>query len=700
MAEDINGSQGAEIDNLKLNISVSSKTNPQKIESLAKSIGKLDDALFTFHDLKLEKLNNGLNALSSTFSAISTGGKQISSLSTRLSNLNKKLTTFDTSIMETKFQKMTSAITPFIEKITSAQDSLVALNGIISGSGKISNPKQPKNSKKSFLNAFKWGTVLHLSRRLGGFIAQISQRGADFTETLNLWETAMGNNLDTATKFVNKMNEAYGVSEKTLMNAQATFKNMLGSLGQISDETAYRLSEGVTQMALDYASLYNQTFAQAMTKFQAALAGQVRPIRSVSGFDITENTLFQLYQSLGGTKTMRQLTRTEKQLLSIYAIFQQMEASGTIGDLAKTMESFANQSRVASEEFQEIMQYSGILITHAIQQLGLMVKLNGFLIFLSDTLKAVAESQGAIQHFGDPFSSTTEGALAASEATDQLNGKLADFDKFRSLSTPQDNALNIDEKLLNALSQYESILSNASMDAKEFADNLKVASKLFDKNGVFNPERWKEIVRYAILFGSALLAIFSLKLAASLVKFVAGFFNLYNYIFLLIGVVGLLVLNWNKLTTFEKVIGVFAAIGAAALVAAAAIAAFHNSWTVGLATTAILGGLAAIIGGFALFKASLSNVEFKSDGGMVSKGTMFIAGEAGPELVTNMGGGQSGVMNMEQLENAVARGMLIGLSSVDFRDDRPINVNIDGQRFFTASRDIYKRNGYDITAIR
>ena len=44
------------------------------------------------------------------------------------------------------------------------------------------------------------------------------------------------------------------------MNAQATFKNMLGSLGQISESTAYALSEGITQMAIDYASLYNVNF--------------------------------------------------------------------------------------------------------------------------------------------------------------------------------------------------------------------------------------------------------------------------------------------------------------------------------------------------------------------------------------------------------------------------------------------------------
>ena len=322
-----------------------------------------------------------------------------------------------------------------------------------------------------FLKIAKWTAVFAVARRFGRVLGNIVQSGADYTETLNLWETAMGSNLNVATEFVNKMNEAYGISEKTLMNAQAIFKNMLGSLGQISDTMAYSLSEGITQMALDYASLYNVTFEKAFTKFQAALAGQVRPIRSVAGYDITENTLFQLYQSLGGTKTMRQLTRTEKQLLSILAIFNQMTASGAVGDLDKTMSSFANQSRVWKESLVEVKNWLGVILTYTIQESGIMVKLNAMLITVARYLETVAKQIGAIQHFeNDPFAGTEQSAIDASKAVDELQGKLLDFDKFRSLSGAEENALGLDEKLLNALSGYDTILGNASNEARELSD--------------------------------------------------------------------------------------------------------------------------------------------------------------------------------------------------------------------------------------
>ena len=635
--------------------------------------------------------------------------------SSEIDTLKLDITVIEKNTTE-KIQNLTQALDALYDRVSAINKVVGQATRKASGGSKTPTPKKTNNdTSKGLLNFAKWSSVLFIARRVGRVVGQIAQEGANYTETLNLWETAMGNNLQVATKFVDKMNEAYGVSEKTLMNAQATFKNMLGSLGQISDETAYRLSEGVTQMALDYASLYNQTFAQAMTKFQAALAGQVRPIRSVSGYDITENTLFQLYQSLGGTKTMRQLTRTEKQLLSIYAIFQQMQASGTTGDLSKTMESFANQSRVASEAFQEIVQFSGVLLTHAIQQSGIMVKLNGFLLFLADTLKAVAESEGAIQHFGDPFASTTEGALSAADATDKLNGKLADFDKFRSLSTPQDNALNIDQQLLDALSQYDSILSNASMEAEEFAKHLKVASGLFDESGVFKPEKWKEISENIKTIGYSLIGIVIVNSISEVVKgiitlqgvlvkaipiLIADFKKLEFGVMGAMTAIALLILGisaffgaWDDMSGLQRALGLVIALASAVTALAIAFHATHN-WAKSLM-------IAGMVTGGALFAYStLTQVSKFADGGLPDKGSMFIAGEAGAELVTNMGGGQSGVMNMEQLENAVARGMLIGLSSVDLRDDRPIYVNIDGQRFFTASRDIYKRNGYDVTRTR
>ena len=461
-------------------LGVSSKAT-SSIDKVVTKLNNLNTTINAIDVGKFATLSSSITAMGNAFQSFNL--KNLSSLSTRLNNFGKKMASMDFTTIQKGFANLTSAITPFIDKITTAENSLRLLNEMLT---KVSGRKLKglsnfgldsgtrSSSKKGgfgLLNLAKWTGVFYMARRVGRVISTIVQSGADYTETLNLWETAMGSNLNVATEFVNKMNEAYGISEKTLMNAQAIFKNMLGSLGQISDTMAYSLSEGITQMALDYASLYNQTFEQAFTKFQAALAGQVRPIRSVAGYDITENTLYQLYQSLGGTKTMRQLTRTEKQLLSILAIFNQMTASGAVGDLDKTMSSFANQSRVWKESLVEVKNWLGVILTYTIQESGIMVKLNAMLITVARYLEAVAKQIGAIQHFeNDPFAGTEQSAIDASKAVDELQGKLLDFDKFRSLSGAEENALGLDEKLLNALSGYDTILGNASNEARKMSD--------------------------------------------------------------------------------------------------------------------------------------------------------------------------------------------------------------------------------------
>ena len=374
-------------------------------------------------------------------------------------------------------------------------------------------PKDKGKGIKELLNVGKFMAVFHAARRIGRAVGNIVQSGADYTETLNLWRVSMNDFEQTATSFVNKMNEAYGISEKTLMQAQATFKNMLGSLGTISDQMAYSLSEAVTKMAIDYSSLYNVGIEDAVNKFQSALAGQVRPVRAVSGYDITENTLYQLYQSIGGTKTVRQLNQTEKRLLAIYAIFNQMEASGAINDMDRTINSFANQSRVMAETFNEVKQYAGMLTTNLLENLGVMTSINAVLSFTAEFLKALGTYMGALQKQPiDIFGTTTEGAEDASKAIDEVKGKLLGFDQFRSLSGQEEEDVDIDEALAKAIGNYGSVVDDSLMGSKEIARQwLESVGLIYDANeGTYElSDKFKNIAELFQILAPMLAGVFT-----------------------------------------------------------------------------------------------------------------------------------------------------------------------------------------------
>ena len=291
------------------------------IDKTVKSLNSLSRAINKFNDVRVvpvvERIDLLFSNLARSTNKINSANlESLASAAKSLSSISKisKLNDIDYNKVSQGFSQLSVAVKPFVDQVKQAEASLVALDGILKRStGKklqniLVNGSSPKE-KGGIFGSLKLVTVLYTARRLGRAVADIVQAGSDYTETLNLWQVAMRNNLDMADEFVNKMNKAYGISSKTIMNAQAIFKNMIGSLGQIDDATAYKLSEALVQMSADFSSLYNVQLESAFTKMQAMLAGQVRPIRS-AGLDMTETTLYQYYQALGGTKSMRQLNRT------------------------------------------------------------------------------------------------------------------------------------------------------------------------------------------------------------------------------------------------------------------------------------------------------------------------------------------------------------------------------------------------------
>lgn len=340
-------------------------------------------------------------------------------------------------------------------------------------------------SAKTKGSIFDVGNLYHIVRlvqfvgrglqKVGNIMKDVVQKGIDYTETMNLWQVAMGKNVDQAEDFINRMAKAYGYATTTLMQYQATFRNMLSNLGGVDSNVSYKLSEYLMQMAGDYASLYNVTIEKAMQSFQSVLAGQVRPIRSVSGYDITENTIFELYQSLGGEKTMRQLSQTEKRLLRIMAIFQQMERSGAVGDLSKTLSNSANQLRIINEQVTELKTWLGNILEMYLRPALPIVQ--AFLMVATEVAKVIAKNLGY-----EAFDGTIAGFEEATEKADELAGKLLSFDKFEALnSSSGDNALGIDSKLLEGMARYESLLDHSKTLAQEMAENI--LPRFIDENG-------------------------------------------------------------------------------------------------------------------------------------------------------------------------------------------------------------------------
>ena len=596
-------------------------------------------------------------------------------------------------------------------------------------------------------SVFKIAATIRYAKKLGVAIGKMVQSGMDFTETLNLWQKAMRGNVSEARNFITEMNRAYGISEKTLMQYQATFKNMLSAMSRISEDTAYKLSEAMSRMALDYASLYNVPIEETMSKFQAVLSGQIRPIRTISGYDVSEQSIFGVYQQIGGTKTMRQLDQTEKRMLRILAIFYQMDETKAIGDMAQTLYTNANQFRIMKEQAQEFTMWVGNGVSYLLEESRILVHINAALIVMKELAKGIAYSLGYREE--TVAQTLFEDMQDANEEAEKFSGLLG-FDKFQALKSGSgQNATDIESVLLSAMEKYESMLGKVNNPAMEKAEKVlhglglemtyyaNVGEKAFEGTEA-EFQKWydtlaeveKKQVSVQKVFdvspitdyvekvktilipfiGVTLVASFvnSFAIIAKVVKFAfAGMGkSMFPFIILATGV-GMAVMNiielvqkWDELSAKERISKALLVIAGAAMAAAAAIGIFKGVATGGVAIASIIAVTTAITGIMLASKGSLSNIAKFANGGVPQKGSLFYAGEAGAELVTNTGGGKSAVMNMQQLQVAITRGMIAAMSTQSGGTSGSVNLSVDGQSLFSITKGYAKKNGYDFVKVK
>lgn len=82
-------------------------------------------------------------------------------------------------------------------------------------------------------------------------------------------------------------------------------------------------------------------------------------------------------------------------------------------------------------------------------------------------------------------------------------------------------------------------------------------------------------------------------------------------------------------------------------------------------------------------------LSFAANGGIFDAGSLIWAGEAGAEVVANAGGGRTGVMNVEQMQNAVYEGVYAAVMAATRANSgnggsQSVNVYLDGRQITNA----------------
>lgn len=323
---------------------------------------------------KMSELQSGLSPLAGLDASGLKGiGSAINALG-KIPGLTNKLDSSTLDAFAKACEKISTSLTPLASQLDKVGNAFAKLppqlSKVVTQANRVTaaNEKQRKsylslsNQMNGFMrNMAKLVSLKAIADYLGNAVAKFN----DFYEATNLFGVSMKGLTGEADNFIQKMQTLLGIDPTEAMNNMATIQGLTTSFGLASDK-AYILSKNLTQLGYDLSSLKNIPVKEAFTKLQAAISGELEPIRRL-GVDISNARLQQELYALGITTSISKLSQADKAILRYIAIMKQ--AGDAQGDLARTLNSPANQIRILQAQLSELARAVGSVLYPALKSI-------------------------------------------------------------------------------------------------------------------------------------------------------------------------------------------------------------------------------------------------------------------------------------------------------------------------------------------
>lgn len=327
--------------------------------SMSGSITQLTNALAPLSILDA----SNLKALGSAFNAIG-----------KVPDLTDKLKATDLDSFASSCQKISTALTPLASQLDKVGNAFAKLppqlSKVVTQANRVTaaNEKQRKsylslsNQMNGFMrNMAKLVSLKAIAEYLGNAVAKFN----DFYEATDMFTVSMGEMTESANQFINKMESLLGIDPTEAMNNMANVYSMVHSFGMASDK-AYTLSQNLTQLGYDLASLKNMNPSETFTKLRSAMAGELEPVLQL-GVDISQARLQQELLELGFNKQISTLSQADKATLRYIAIMKQL--TYVQGNLGETLSSPANMIRMLKAQLNNLARDIGSLLYPALKSI-------------------------------------------------------------------------------------------------------------------------------------------------------------------------------------------------------------------------------------------------------------------------------------------------------------------------------------------
>ena len=235
--------------------------------------------------------------------------------------------------------------------------------------------KRAKNAHKSTFSLAAaigklYATYWTLFRVIGWFGKSIDI-ASDLKETQNVVDHVFGDMKYRMEDFSKTAVETVGMSELTAKKIGSRFQSMGKNMGitdaaiKRSDEFVQKvtgdylkasdsvadMSINLTKLAGDMASFYNVDYEDVAQDMEAVYTGMTRPLRKY-GLDLTVATLKEWALANGLNADIKNMTQAEKTMLRYQYVMANTTAAQ--GDFERTINTWANQTRVAGENLKKL----------------------------------------------------------------------------------------------------------------------------------------------------------------------------------------------------------------------------------------------------------------------------------------------------------------------------------------------------------
>ncbi len=302
-------------------------------------------------------------------------------------------------------------------------------------------------------------------KKLVDFGRQSIETASDLAEVQNVVDTAFGESKQKMEDFADTAVKTYGISKLTAKQTGSNFMAMAAGMG-LANDSASDMAMALTGLSADMASFYNVGQDVASTALKSIFTGETETLKQF-GIVMTDANLQAYALSKGVTKSTADMSQAEKvQLRYNYVMSQTALAQG---DFAKTSDSWANQTRILSEQWKEFGATIGTVLMNVL--LPAVKAINSVLSQLISLAQGAARSLS--EAFGFELGNSADEAQSIAKSTSQAADNYSDI---------ADNAQQTQEAQEGSLASFDQ-MNKLTDESKSDSTGVSGAGEIMQPSG-------------------------------------------------------------------------------------------------------------------------------------------------------------------------------------------------------------------------